>query len=276
MCAKAIVIVVDANELPGLLVSFLGPEVRPFPVESAPVALEPTKILPAPPAKLLPAPACELPVNVGEKSGDRGQRTEVRGQRSEVSGQIAGDDRGDGRENARPVNVTVNVMGNGGGGAGRGQKTEGRGQNRGGDGKALAAIRQRTDLIPGLVEKVDATPRRTAVLVKKAVGFRLKAVGGKVSSEQSAVSSGAISQRLREKRAAAGRKRSVVYVPGDRKAIRAEVRRVQGLGLSQAEACRQVAEQAEKGRAGTHALTMKYNLPAVTGAIVRRVFLSRR
>ncbi len=67
----------------------------------------------------------------------------------------------DGHENARPVTVNVNV--NGGGGDGKASTTKVRRHE--GDGKALAAIRKKTDLIPCLVEKVDATPGRTAALL---------------------------------------------------------------------------------------------------------------
>lgn len=99
---------------------------------------------------------------------------------------------------------------------------------------------------------------------------------GEVTREQSAGSSGAISQRLREKRVAAGRKRSVVCVPQDRKAIRAEVQRLIDGRLPHAEAYRQVAEQAQHGRAGQRKLTMKYDLPptVTTVTVVRRVFES--
>lgn len=169
-------------------------------------------------------------------------------------------------ENPRPVTVNVNVTANGGGGgkAGNGLPNDGA-ERVGKSAAALAAIRKKTDLIPGLVEKVDATPGRTAALVKTA--NREVRRGSRCD-----VPSG----RLRAKRADAGRRRAVVYDIRDRKAIRVEVKRVMGFGVSQTEACRQVAEQAEKGRAGAHALTMKYNLPAATGAIVRRVFLSKR
>jgi hypothetical protein len=127
----------------------------------------------------------------------------------------------------------------------------------------LAAIRKKTDLIPRLVEKVDATPRRTAALVET------------VNREgREEARSGESSGRLRAKRAAAGRDRAVVRDRGDRKAIRVEVKRLLALGLSQTEACRQVAEQAQRGRAGRHPLTTKYDVPAVPGAIVRRIFLA--
>ena len=125
-----------------------------------------------------------------------------------------------------------------------------------------------------VLEDVAAFADNGLVAREKPEGRRLKAVGERVSSEQSAVSSGAVSGRLREKRVEAGRRRSVVYDKNDRRAVRAEVRRVIALGLSQTEACRQVAEQAQKGRAGAHALTIKYDLPAVSWAVVRRVYMA--
>lgn len=83
------------------------------------------------------------------------------------------------------------------------------------------------------------------------------------------------SVQLREKRAAAGRERSMIKNLDDREAIRVEVARLRAPphGLSQREACRQVAEQAQKGRAGQKRLTMKYNLAGsmATTAVVRRV-----
>ncbi|MFZ4397617.1 MAG: hypothetical protein ACOYOU_18555 [Kiritimatiellia bacterium] len=85
------------------------------------------------------------------------------------------------------------------------------------------------------------------------------------------------SGRVRAKRAAAGRVHAVIKEPRDRKAIRAEVRRLVKMGLSQTEACRQVAEQAQKGRAGVHALTMKYALAPceATPSVVRRLVIKR-
>ena len=85
------------------------------------------------------------------------------------------------------------------------------------------------------------------------------------------------SGRVRAKRVAAGRNRSVVTKTIDRKAIRSEVRRVVKLGLSQTEACRQVSDQAQKGRAGAHTLTRKYDLAPyeATPSVVRRVVLAR-
>ena len=142
----------------------------------------------------------------------------------------------------------------------------------------LAAIRKKTDLIPVLVEKVDATPRRTAALVegkvKKVVGCRLKVVAGRVNSDQSAVPSGEASGRLRAKRIAAGRERAVVKDRRDRAAIRAEVKRLMAQGFSQKAACEEVADQARKGRAGKHALRTKYDMGEfeATRTVVRRLF----
>jgi uncharacterized protein YoaH (UPF0181 family) len=82
------------------------------------------------------------------------------------------------------------------------------------------------------------------------------------------------SSRLRAKRADSGRRRAVIKHRGDRHAIRAEIDRVMNSGVSQAEAFRQVAEQAQRGRAGQHALTQKYNLPPdeATASVIRRIF----
>jgi len=130
----------------------------------------------------------------------------------------------------------------------------------------LAAIRKKTDLIPGLVKKVDATPRRTAAVLEKTnAGARVQGSGV----------NGDVSGRVWVKRVEAGKQRSSVTKTIDRKAIRLEVGRLIALGLSQTEACRQVAEQAQKGRAGVRPLTIKYDLPPVTWAIVRRVYLAK-
>ncbi len=94
----------------------------------------------------------------------------------------------------------------------------------------------------------------------------------------SAAVSADVSGRLRAKRVAAGRKRSVVFVPSDRKAIRVEVQRLIDGGLPHTEAYKQVSDQAQNGRAGQRKLTMKYHLaPTVaTASVVRRVFESER
>ena len=143
---------------------------------------------------------------------------------------------------------------------------------------------------------------------KKAVGCRLKAEGErdstakdamgreggaggeKVIGDQSSVSSESVggasvghaggetvSVRGRKKKVEAGRDRAVVKDKRDRKAIRAAVKQLVKLGLSQREACRQVAEQATKGRAGDWKLSMKYDIGAseATASVVRRVVLAR-
>ena len=95
-----------------------------------------------------------------------------------------------------PVTVNVNVLGNGGGGeardAERGMRSANAGESRAEaqgrreDGKALAAIRKKTDLIPRLVKKVDATPERTAALVKGSERRRLRTAGTVVEKDFSA------------------------------------------------------------------------------------------
>jgi hypothetical protein len=81
---------------------------------------------------------------------------------------------------------------------------------------------------------------------------------------------------LRAKRAEAGRRgRTAVTDPGDRDAIRAEVKRLTGppKPVSNNKAYRLVAEDAQEGRAGQQRLTMRYNTPGhmVTEAVVRRI-----
>lgn len=116
---------------------------------------------------------------------------------------------------------------------------------------------------------------------RKAEGCRLKTEGDSLDSrtvgrlDSEPVDGGAVSGRERKKKVAAGRRRSVVTHKGDRKAIRVEVRRLIALGLSQTEACRQVADQAGNGRSGEHSLTTKYNIPGITWAVVRRVYLAK-
>ena len=82
--------------------------------------------------------------------------------------------------------------------------------------------------------------------------------------------------KARRQQAKAGRHNAIVKDPGDRRAIRAEVKRIIGLGLSQTEACRQVADQMKQGRAGAHQLTMKFDTSAfeATMPLVRRLYLS--
>jgi hypothetical protein len=90
--------------------------------------------------------------------------------------------------------------------------------------------------------------------------------------------SAAVSRRLRAKRVAAGRDgRTVVKHTGDRKAIRAEVQRLLDGGLTKTEAYRQVAEQAQKGRAGKQVLTTKYGLglEVASPTVVMRAFKSK-
>jgi len=142
------------------------------------------------------------------------------------------------------------------------------------------------------------------VVERKVVGCRLKAVGGKsVSSQQSTVNSGeklddrgqkaevsgevsgqqaavpseALSGRGLVKKVKAGRERAVVKDARDRRAIRAAVKRLLKMGLSQTEACRQVSDQVTKGRAGEHMLTMKYDAVGFEASpmIVRRVARAR-
>jgi hypothetical protein len=85
------------------------------------------------------------------------------------------------------------------------------------------------------------------------------------------------SERLREKRANAGRKNAVVKDRGDRNKIRAEVKRIIELGLTKSEACCQVSDQMREGRVGEKPLTMKYVLPgfAATPAVVARLFRAK-
>ncbi len=86
-----------------------------------------------------------------------------------------------------------------------------------------------------------------------------------------------VSGREHVKKVAAGRDRAVIKDRGDRKAIRSEVNRLAAMGLSQAEACEQVAKQAQAGRAGEHRLTMKYNDEPghkATARVVRRISLA--
>ena len=114
---------------------------------------------------------------------------------------------------------------------------------------------------------------------KKSVDCRLKSEGKSEDGRADGTVAGdAVSRRVRAKRAAAGRVHGAVKEPRDRKAIRAEVRRLKKLGLSQTEACRQVAEQAQKGRAGDHALTMRYDMAPceATTSVVLRVVMARR
>ena len=82
--------------------------------------------------------------------------------------------------------------------------------------------------------------------------------------------------KARRQQAKAGRHNAIVKDPGDRRAVRAEVKRIIGLGLSQTEACRQVAGQMKQGRAGAHQLTMKFDTSAfeATMPLVRRLYLS--
>lgn len=96
---------------------------------------------------------------------------------------------------------------------------------------------------------------------------------GKVNSDRAAVS-----VRLRAKRVAAGRDgRTVVKHTGDRRAIRAEVQRLLDGGLSKTAAYLQVAEQAQKGRAGKQVLTTKYGLglEVASPTVVMRAFKSK-
>ena len=82
--------------------------------------------------------------------------------------------------------------------------------------------------------------------------------------------------RVQAKRVAAGRQRSVVRNKRDRTAIRVEVARLLELGMKQTEAFRQVADEAQHGRAGQRSLTTKYNLQPdeATESVIRRVFES--
>ena len=98
-----------------------------------------------------------------------------------------------------------------------------------------------------------------------------------VSGQQSAVSSEALSGRGLVKKVKAGRERAVVKDARDRRAIRAAVKCLLKMGLSQTEACRQVSDQVKKGRAGEHTLTMKYDAVGFEASpmIVRRVARAR-
>lgn len=68
-------------------------------------------------------------------------------------------------------------------------------------------------------------------------------------------------------------KNAVVKDGNDRRIIKGEARRIMELGMSQTEACRQVAEQMKQGRAGQHRLSMKYDLASfeATVTVVRRI-----
>jgi hypothetical protein len=92
--------------------------------------------------------------------------------------------------------------------------------------------------------------------------------------EPAAMELNGVSGRMQKKRVIAGRKNAVVKDRGDRRLVREEVKRIMGLGLSQTEACRQVAEQMRQGRVGAHKLTMKYDLASfeATVTVVRRVY----
>ena len=149
----------------------------------------------------------------------------------------------------------------------RGQKAEVGGDAIGQSVAALDSIRKNTDLLPGILDQVAATPQRTAALVQDAN-----------REGREGLLSNLASGRLREKRAAAGRKRSVVNDTRDRKAIRAEVQRLIDGGLPHTESFRQASEQAQHGRAGQRKLTVKYDLPptVATASVVRRVFESDR
>ena len=102
-------------------------------------------------------------------------------------------------------------------------------------------------------------------------------VSGEVSGQQAAVPSEALSGRGLVKKVKAGRERAVVKDARDRRAIRAAVKRLLKMGLSQTEACRQVSDQVTKGRAGEHMLTMKYDAVGFEASpmIVRRVYRAR-
>ncbi|MDD5704953.1 MAG: hypothetical protein PHR35_03450 [Kiritimatiellae bacterium] len=82
---------------------------------------------------------------------------------------------------------------------------------------------------------------------------------------------------MRDRQAKAGRHNAIVKDRSDRRVVRGEVRRIMGAGLSQTEACRQVAEQMRKGYAGAHKLTMKYDISAfeATASVVRRVYVAK-
>ena len=87
----------------------------------------------------------------------------------------------------------------------------------------------------------------------------------------------ALSGRGLVKKVKAGRERAVVKDARDRRAIRAAVKCLLKMGLSQTEACRQVSDQVTKGRAGEHMLTMKYDAVGFEASpmIVRRVARAR-
>lgn len=196
-------------------------------------------------------------------------------------------DSADERRRSRPVNVTVNVTANGGGreprnaerGAGKSGDGDSRAeaQKRRDTGKTLAAIRKKTDLIPGLVEKVDATPRRTAALVKDARRGERVASAAPDGRGDSGTSQARLSERGRAQKVRAGRGRSVVRNRRDRAAIRAAVLRLIAQGFSQKAACEEVADEARKGRAGGRVLTAKYDVGEfeATATVVRRILRSR-
>ena len=98
-----------------------------------------------------------------------------------------------------------------------------------------------------------------------------------VSGEQAVVPCEALSGRGLVKKVKAGRERAVVKDARDRRAIRAAVKRLLKMGLSQTEACRQVSDQVTKGRAGEHMLTVKYDAVGFEASpmIVRRVARAR-
>ena len=264
---------VKSHEVGDVIEILQALRLRGLPRAPAPVVPEPPRLLPAP-VKQLPAPAegvstdgADVMVKGGTRNSECGATDFADCADGKVVGLAAG---ADGREKVQPVTVNVmNVLGNGGK-SGSGGSRGGRG-DRGGHGKTLAAIRKKTDLIPGLVDMVDATPGRTAALVekkvKKAEGCRLK-----VGAEQSALNNRGWAQQV-----AAGRERAVVRNKKDRAAIRAEVKKLMAQGFSQKAACEEVAIQARKGRIGGHELTTKYAVGEfeATPTVVRRVWRAR-